>query len=149
MCSVVWQIGSGDMSQEQNRASPVFYPRQLQVIKLLANGLTPIQAAQKMGITVRTINGHIRKAMSRFQATTRAQLVARAVAIGLIHVELNADLKLYEITSTLVDQFRYYTWAIDDDQAKRLARKYFDQFGYSSESPLKLKILLDTSAIKK
>lgn len=139
-------IGRIVMNQLHNQALACT-PRQLQAMELLANGHSPKQAAVKMGVRTRTVFRHINRAMSRLEAATRTQLIARAVAIGLIHVEMDADLKLYEISSNCPGK-NYYTWAVNDERALFIARQWFDQIGYPKESPLLTKVLFDTTASK-
>ena len=128
-----------------HQVSPSCTPRQLEAMELLANGFSLKQAALQMGILTRSVSRHINRAMSRLDARTRTQLIARAVAVGLIRVEMNADLKLYEVSGTYAGK-SYYTWACTDERAILIARNYFDRIGYPKESPLKAKVLFDTSS---
>ena len=59
-------------------------PRELDVLRLLAEGLQHEQIGRQLGITAETVRSHVRKASDRLDATTRTQAVATAVRLGLI-----------------------------------------------------------------
>lgn len=59
-------------------------PRMIQAMQLLAFGMTIDQAALEMGITRKVVNRHLARAKERLGVVSRAQLIARAVALGLI-----------------------------------------------------------------
>jgi DNA-binding CsgD family transcriptional regulator len=61
-------------------------PRMIQAMQLLALGKTLDQAALIMGVSMKSVNRHLARAKERLGAETRPQLVARAVALGLILV---------------------------------------------------------------
>jgi DNA-binding CsgD family transcriptional regulator len=66
-------------------------PRELEVTRLLARGLSGEQIAERLYLSPETVRTHIRNAMERLQAHTRAQLVAVAMEADLIslHDPLN------------------------------------------------------------
>ena len=59
-------------------------PRELDVLRQLAEGLQHEQIGSRLGITAETVRSHVRKASSRLGATTRTQAVATALRLGLI-----------------------------------------------------------------
>jgi DNA-binding CsgD family transcriptional regulator len=59
-------------------------PREREITQLLALGLTGEQIARNLKISPETARTHIRNAMEHLDARTRAQLVARAIAAGII-----------------------------------------------------------------
>jgi PAS domain S-box-containing protein len=59
-------------------------PREQQVTRLLASGLTGAQIARLLSLSPETVRTHVRNAMVRMGARTRAQLVAMAIGRGLI-----------------------------------------------------------------
>jgi DNA-binding NarL/FixJ family response regulator len=59
-------------------------PRELDVLRLLAEGLQHEQIGRQLGITAETVRSHVRKASDRLDATTRTQAVATALRLGLI-----------------------------------------------------------------
>jgi DNA-binding NarL/FixJ family response regulator len=58
--------------------------RELDVLRLLAEGLQHEQIGSRLGITAETVRSHVRKASDRLGATTRTQAVATALRLGLI-----------------------------------------------------------------
>jgi DNA-binding CsgD family transcriptional regulator len=63
---------------------PVMTLRQRQVLALLAAGKTPKEIAAGLGISARTVSSHTQKLLDKFQVSTSAQLVGRAVGLGVI-----------------------------------------------------------------
>ena len=59
-------------------------PRQLQVLRLIADGLTSQKAADQMGLSVRTIDRHIENMMKRLELHSRVELVRHAIRVGWI-----------------------------------------------------------------
>jgi len=58
--------------------------RELDVLRLLAEGLPHEQIGSRLGITAETVRSHVRKASGRLGASTRTQAVAKALRLGLI-----------------------------------------------------------------
>ncbi len=52
--------------------------QQVRVLRLLSQGLTTREIAQRMGLSERSIYEHIRKLKLRLKASTRAQLLLQA-----------------------------------------------------------------------
>jgi two-component system response regulator NreC len=65
---------------EHRRAMPVFdlTPRELDVLRLLARGNTNRQAADLLGISVRTVENHRANLMGKLGLTSRVELVSYA-----------------------------------------------------------------------
>lgn len=59
-------------------------PRQLDCVRLLADGLTSMMIAQRLGLSVHTVNQHIAQACVRLRVRNRTQLVAEAIRLGLV-----------------------------------------------------------------
>jgi DNA-binding NarL/FixJ family response regulator len=59
-------------------------PRQERIIELAAGGLTNRAIAEQLFISEATVRFHIQKAKERIGARTRAELVAKAIRLGLI-----------------------------------------------------------------
>lgn len=59
-------------------------PREKEVLALLAAGLTGEQVAQRLVLSPETVRTHVRKAMTKLEADTRTQAVARALRESLI-----------------------------------------------------------------
>jgi PAS domain S-box-containing protein len=59
-------------------------PRELEVVHLLALGLSGPEVAEQLFISHDTVRTHVRNAMEKFDARTRAQLVAITLGQGLL-----------------------------------------------------------------
>ena len=64
--------------------------RELEVVHLVAMGLTGPQIAQRLVVSPETVRSHIKNAMSKAHAHTRAQLVAIALGNGMLNPEEQA-----------------------------------------------------------
>jgi DNA-binding NarL/FixJ family response regulator len=58
--------------------------RELEVLRLLAEGLQHEEIGRRLGISSETVRTHLRKASDRLGAATRTQAVATALRLGLI-----------------------------------------------------------------
>jgi len=58
--------------------------REVEVLALVAEGLSHEQIGVRLGIGAETVRTHLRKACTRLGATTRTQAVAVALRLGLI-----------------------------------------------------------------
>ena len=58
--------------------------RERDVLRLLALGLTNQQIAQELVVSVRTVEGHRSHLMAKLGATSRAELVRHALAVGML-----------------------------------------------------------------
>jgi DNA-binding CsgD family transcriptional regulator len=65
----------------------VLSPREEEITRLLARGLTGEQIARQLFLSPETVRTHIRNAMVRMRAQTRAQLIALAFERGLISAD--------------------------------------------------------------
>lgn len=63
---------------------PVISPRELEVIKWSAEGKTSIETAVILGLSEHTINSYTTKILQKLQVVNRAQMVAKAIRMGLI-----------------------------------------------------------------
>jgi DNA-binding CsgD family transcriptional regulator len=59
-------------------------PRQLQVLRLLAEGITARRIAERLGLAETTVRNHIRAVLSELGAHSQLEAVARARAQGLV-----------------------------------------------------------------
>jgi DNA-binding NarL/FixJ family response regulator len=60
--------------------------RELEVLQLLAQGLTNRQMAERLGVSEHTVKFHVTALLGKFDARTRAEAVARAIRLGLLPV---------------------------------------------------------------
>ncbi|MGP4014027.1 ATP-binding protein [Streptomyces sp. 4N124] len=58
--------------------------RQFQVMRLLAEGLTNPEIADRLVVSVRTVDNHVRAVLEKLDAPTRRQAAARAAELGLL-----------------------------------------------------------------
>ena len=65
-------------------AAPQLTRREREVLRDLADGLTNAEIGAKLFLSPETIRTHVRKAMTRLDAKTRTQAVAKAVRGGMI-----------------------------------------------------------------
>jgi len=59
-------------------------PREVDVLRLLAEGLSHEAIGRHLSISAETVRSHLRKACGRLDASTRTQAVATAMRLGLI-----------------------------------------------------------------
>ncbi|ALV37276.1 AAA family ATPase [Streptomyces sp. CdTB01] len=59
--------------------------RQLEVVRLLAQGLTNAEIAARLVVSVRTVDNHVRAVLGKLDAPTRRQVADRAAELGLLH----------------------------------------------------------------
>jgi DNA-binding NarL/FixJ family response regulator len=65
-------------------AAAMLTPRELDVVQLVADGLTARQIASRLNVSPRTVETHIAKLYDKFGVRTRIQAIQRAAALGLI-----------------------------------------------------------------
>ena len=58
-------------------------PRELEVVGLVAHGLTAREIASELHVAAHTVNAHVRNAMGKLEVRSRAQLVARVLGEGI------------------------------------------------------------------
>ena len=63
---------------------PGLSPRERQILGLLAEGQTSVEAAASLGIGEETVQTHVRRAMAKLKARTRTEAVATALRLGLL-----------------------------------------------------------------
>ncbi|MGP0049301.1 MAG: response regulator transcription factor [Solirubrobacteraceae bacterium] len=63
---------------------PTLSPRELQVVRLVVDGLSNPQIADRLRISSRTAQAHVAKAMRRTGTCSRTQLAVLALRTGLV-----------------------------------------------------------------
>jgi DNA-binding NarL/FixJ family response regulator len=63
-------------------------PRELQVLELIARGHTNREIGERLGVSVKTIEGYRARVIEKLGARTRAELVAYAIMAGLLPIAL-------------------------------------------------------------
>src|SRR5262249_19808099 len=69
--------------QRQPAAAPQLTRRETEVLRLVAKGLTYRQIAERLVLSVRTVQNHVQNTLSKLQLHNRAQLVRYAMEAGL------------------------------------------------------------------
>jgi PAS domain S-box-containing protein len=73
--------------RSQPGAAPRLTPRELEVVRLIALGSSGPEIAGELQVTHNTVRTHTRNAMSKLEARSQAQLVAKALAEVLFRPE--------------------------------------------------------------
>ena len=63
---------------------PKLTKRELEILQLLAPGLTNKEIAQHLSLSPRTVDTHVERVLSKLNATTRTRAVAAAIRTGLV-----------------------------------------------------------------
>jgi DNA-binding NarL/FixJ family response regulator len=61
-------------------------PRELEVLKNVAAGLSDKQVAGRLGISPKTVRNHLSQIFSKLQAGNRVEAVINALSLGLLNV---------------------------------------------------------------
>ena len=70
----------------ESHKKPILTDRQLQVLYYIADGLTSQRTAEKLGLSVRTVERHVENMMRRLDVHSRAELVRVAIRGGMLEV---------------------------------------------------------------
>ena len=82
-------LGFGTPSRRSGpRASAELSPREREVLEMVASGLTNRETAERLGVSIKTVEGYRARLMRKIGATSRADLVRHAIQLGLL--DLNA-----------------------------------------------------------
>jgi two-component system, NarL family, response regulator NreC len=79
--------GAEESSEEGRNSIDVLTPREIEVLRLLANGHTNRQIADILAISVRTVESHRSNLMGKLQFHSRSELVRYAVDHDLLQIE--------------------------------------------------------------
>ncbi|MEV6835607.1 LuxR C-terminal-related transcriptional regulator [Streptomyces sp. NPDC051133] len=74
----------GECAAPQEAVPVPVTPAEARVLALLAGGATTARAARDLGLTVDGVNYHLRRLSTRWNASNRTELVARAYALGIL-----------------------------------------------------------------
>jgi DNA-binding NarL/FixJ family response regulator len=72
--------------RERERLLAEFTPRELDVLRLLAEGLDTTAMSQRLGIAPHTVEWHVRHVIEKLQVHSKLQAVISAVRMGLIQL---------------------------------------------------------------
>ncbi len=77
-------INSVDVSEKTNRSMPFISSREREVLKLIADGLTNPQIAEKLFISLHTVDSHRKNLLTKFEVSNTASLIKLAVNYNLV-----------------------------------------------------------------
>jgi DNA-binding CsgD family transcriptional regulator len=82
------EVTGGSSTSQGNGERPTrLTPRQTEVVRLAAVGMSAQATAHKLGISKNTVNEYLEAARKRAGVTSKSQLVAWAVAVGVVAYE--------------------------------------------------------------
>jgi DNA-binding CsgD family transcriptional regulator len=64
-------------------------PAEIEVVKLVAAGLTNPQVAERLFVSRSTVHSHLKRVFKKLRVATRTELAARAIAAGAL--DTNAE----------------------------------------------------------
>jgi DNA-binding NarL/FixJ family response regulator len=70
---------------------PALSPRELQVLELVAQGLTSGEIGMSLGLSAKTVDTHAERVCRKLSANNRTAAVARAIELGWIDRQRDAD----------------------------------------------------------
>jgi DNA-binding NarL/FixJ family response regulator len=65
-------------------APPALAPREVETLELIAGGLTHAETARRLGLAESTVNAYLARIRSKLDADTKAELIRKAIAFGLV-----------------------------------------------------------------
>jgi len=68
------------------RTRPALAPREIEVLQVLATGMSTEEAAAQLGISVHTLRTHLKKAMTKMNARSKVEVIIQALRADLIHL---------------------------------------------------------------
>ncbi|HEV7128736.1 MAG TPA: LuxR C-terminal-related transcriptional regulator, partial [Ktedonobacterales bacterium] len=78
-----WRLVASDASHAQPLIEPLSH-RELEVLQLIAQGLSNQEIGERLFLALDTVKGHNRKIFDKFQVERRTEAVARARELGLL-----------------------------------------------------------------
>ncbi len=79
-----WLSGTAD--HPAKLSSPVLTPREIEVLRLLADGASNKIIAHQLGISDHTVKFHVTSILSKLNAGTRTEAVMLGVRMGLVYL---------------------------------------------------------------
>ncbi len=78
-------FSSPAQSEIRNQKSEILTSRELEILRLIADGLTNEQIANRLYLSLYTVKAHVRNIFAKLDAASRTQAVSRARELGLMH----------------------------------------------------------------
>ena len=82
--SIAMQLAGTWRSEPRDTGVAALGPRDLEVLQLLAEGLTNDRIGERIGMSSRTVKTHVQNLLTKLDATDRTGAVARGFRLGLI-----------------------------------------------------------------
>jgi DNA-binding NarL/FixJ family response regulator len=82
--SIAMQLAGSWRQQSRDAGASALSPREIEVLQLLAEGLTNQQVGARLGLSSRTVKTHVQNLLIKLEAPDRTGAVARAFRLGLI-----------------------------------------------------------------
>jgi two-component system, NarL family, nitrate/nitrite response regulator NarL len=77
-------INSVDISEKMNKPMPIISSREKEVLKLIADGLTNPQIADKLFISLHTVDSHRKNLLTKFDVSNTASLIKLAAQHSMV-----------------------------------------------------------------
>lgn len=87
--SILNQVMEIDLTPEESCESASLTSRELQILKLIATGNTSQKIANKLHISIHTVNSHRKNLLKKLNISSPIHLVAYAVETGLVSIDYN------------------------------------------------------------
>jgi len=85
-------LGAAGQPSRRAKAQPAgLTPREIEVLRLIASGLTAKEAAQRLKISPKTADNHIQNLYAKIGVTTRAGAALYALEQGLVRTQSSPD----------------------------------------------------------
>ncbi len=82
--SIAMQLAGSWRGEPREPGASALTPRELEVLQLLAEGLTNQQVGSRLGLSGRTVKTHVQNLLGKLDVPDRTGAVARAFRLGLI-----------------------------------------------------------------
>ncbi len=73
--------------KEPSKEAPLITRREKEVLELIAQGLTNNEIAEKLFISIATVNTHRKSLLEKFEVKNTALLIGKAIRYGFVHNE--------------------------------------------------------------
>lgn len=74
-------------ARDSSRAAATLTGREVEVLRLMGEGLTTRQMARRLGVSERTVESHISNTYKKLDVESRVQAVAKGIELGFIGID--------------------------------------------------------------